>query len=383
MSAVTLPFVLSRGLTQAEFFSIQAIFFAVLAAAEIPTGIVGDLLDRKSVLVLASIVRGLGGTLLIFSYDFELFLVSFLLIAVGNSFFSGIDLAVLYESNEARGTSKESSVSLLGTRFMFMQVGTAVSTVAGAAIATYSLEIAIVANCIGAWIPLWFSLKLMRGEARHESMVTRGKNLYRALLQPSLRTPRLLFLLATICIYSAAPFAAFYVFQALWEEFDLPLYAYGIIAAVYGVFGAFAARVAHWGEQRVGAYGVMAAIGGLPVLAFMAGASSYLFLALLCGVLLELCRGLTQTVLVARFNELLSEETRATANSVVSLGTRMTAAGMSAVLAALFAEYSVSPVMLFAAAFYGVIILAVFVTVLAYPSTLAMSSPSVETAKDG
>jgi MFS family permease len=368
--------VISRGLSSPEFFAIQAVFLTVLAITDIPAGIFADIFDRRAVLVFASIVRGLGGTVLMFAYDYNAFLAAFVLIAIGNSFFSGTDIAILYESNSVRPKGPRSPVEILGLRFMFMQTSGAISMVVGAAVATYSLEVAIVLNCIGAWLPLLQSLRLSPSPYP-KGVGRRSETLRKAVVHPALRSSSSQVLLFLICIFSAAPFAAFYVYQSLWSSFGLPLYSYGIIAAGYGLCGAFAGRLAHPLEKRIGSRGIIIVITVAPVVAFACAGSSILVFALIGGVFLELCRGLTQSVLVARFNESFPEDVRATINSVSSFGTRMLAAALNTAVAGLLMSVSVSGVLHVAAAFYAAVMVMAVAALLLKPDLFEPTPISV------
>ncbi|MGN7713703.1 MFS transporter [Agrobacterium radiobacter] len=372
-SAITLPFCLQRGLSASEFFSIQSMFLLFLAAADVPAGLLSDIFDRKLVLLGACVVRGVGGTVLLISYDYYTFLLSFLLIAAGNSLFSGTDIAVLYEANEA-SRKPRTNVDLLGARYMFIQSSLSVSMVIGSAIGYFSIELAFIINCLGAWTPLILAYQVKTtGYATRKSNVQKRTNILAALHGLKAKSPELLVVLLIVCAYSAAPYPAFYLYQALWESEGLPLFLFGVIGCAYGLTGALMARTASKIHQKIGYSGVLVLIITGPVAAFVATGSGVLGLAVLGGACIEVSRGLAQSVVMAAFNEGLAGQVRATVNSVASLGTRLSAAAMNAALSMILGQSSVSDVLFyFASGFYVVVGICTLTLLACYkPSSLA------------
>lgn len=372
-SAITLPFCLQRGLNASEFFSIQSFFLLFLAAADVPAGLLSDIFDRKLVLLAACFVRGVGGTVLLVSYDYYSFLLAFLLIAAGNSLFSGTDIAVLYEANESSRTPR-ANVDLLGARYMFIQSSLSISMVIGSAIGYFSIELAFIINCLGAWTPLILAYQVRTTQVKTgKRSAQEHLNIFAALRHLKSRSSELLVILLVVCAYSAAPYPAFYLYQALWESEGLPLFLFGVIGCAYGLTGALIARTASKIHQKIGYKGVLVLILSGPVAAFAATGSGILGLAVLGGACIEMSRGLAQSVVMAAFNEGLAGQVRATVNSVASLGTRLSAAAMNAALSMILGKSSVSDVLFyFASGFYIVVgAFTLFLLVCYKPSSLS------------
>src|SRR5947209_6654215 len=87
-----------RGLTLGQVAALDAPFWLVNVLAQIPTGAFADRFGRKPSLVVGCVV--LAGAYAVFGLasSFPLLLLSYLLWAVGLSFQSGADLALLYDN---------------------------------------------------------------------------------------------------------------------------------------------------------------------------------------------------------------------------------------------------------------------------------------------
>ena len=70
----------------ALIFSIQALGFVVF---QYPTGAVADLIGRKKSMIIGSFLALIGVVILVFSHVLWMFIIYSVLIALGNSFFSG------------------------------------------------------------------------------------------------------------------------------------------------------------------------------------------------------------------------------------------------------------------------------------------------------
>ena len=129
-------------------------------------------------------------------------------------------------------------------------------------------------------------------------------------------------------LYGAAPVLALFAFQGYWRSRNMPLAAFGAIAAVYSLTGALSGLWAQRVQKRLGRRGVYLAIGVLPVAGFLGAGLAPVAAGAVFGLCLELGRGLTQALLGEALNDGMSSDIRATANSVVSFGSRLAVAAL-------------------------------------------------------
>lgn len=87
-----------NGLTIADLFIIQSIYSVTIALIEIPSGYVADVLGRKNSMIIGTFFGCIGMTVYSLSFGFDGFLVAALCLGIGQSFISGSDTAIMYDS---------------------------------------------------------------------------------------------------------------------------------------------------------------------------------------------------------------------------------------------------------------------------------------------
>jgi len=91
-------FYAENGLSISDLFIIQGIYSLVIAIIEIPSGYLADVMGRKKAIVLGTLFGLLGMIAYSLSYGFSGFLLAALCLGVGQSFISGSDTALMYDS---------------------------------------------------------------------------------------------------------------------------------------------------------------------------------------------------------------------------------------------------------------------------------------------
>jgi len=87
-----------NGLDLTDLFIIQSIYSVTIAVIEIPSGYVADVLGRKNSMIIGTFFGMLGMVVYSFSFGFEGFLIAALCLGIGQSFVSGSDTAIMYDS---------------------------------------------------------------------------------------------------------------------------------------------------------------------------------------------------------------------------------------------------------------------------------------------
>ncbi|ATL25089.1 MFS transporter [Streptomyces formicae] len=91
----------TAGLTDAEIFGIQSIYYVAFCLFEIPTGLIADRIGTRNCLRAGAVVMTAANLAPVFSASYTGFLVHFLAIAAGRSLTSGAASAYLYDGLRA------------------------------------------------------------------------------------------------------------------------------------------------------------------------------------------------------------------------------------------------------------------------------------------
>lgn len=350
---VVVPFYRSHGLSMQEIYWLQSTFALATVLLELPTGYAADLLGRKTSLVLASLFAGLGFTTLARVGSFEGFLVFELLMALAVAFFSGSDVALIYESLERLPHPPEAALRAMGRKLFFSQMGETLASLLGGALVLVSLQLPAQVNAVTGWVPLVIALTLHEPPGSRMSRGRHRDNLMHVARSLFRRGPFLRHLLANLVVYSTATLLAVWAFQAYWSEIGVPLGRFGVLWALYNLAVALTARFAHRAEASLGFRGVALLVGLLPVAGYLLMGTSGGWLGVAAGLAFQVSRGLGQVVLRDALNTRVPAEMRATVNSVAALGMRllfalagplvgfgMDAVGIAATLRVLAAVYA-------------------------------------------
>jgi len=356
---VIVPYFQRHGLSLTQVFMVFTIFSTTLCLFEIPTGYFSDLVGRKKTLILASLLKGLGGVSLALAHDVLGFSAAYFLIGLANSLYSGADISLLYETREVLDTDGKKPRNFFGNRVFFSQLGVMLAAIFGAKVAAISFETAIVLNSVFAWIPLaiaFFLTEPPKARLRTSHMAN-----FRT-IGTTLSKSSFLFKWVSLSsiFYGAAPVLATVAFQGFWESQGIELEAFGLIAVVYGLTGAVSGTLAGNAEHRLGRSALILFIGVAPVLGFFGCGLFSVATAVAFGLLLEICRGFSQALFNELLNQELSSNLRATLNSIVALGNRLVVAILGPILGVLADRYGFSSMFRSLAVFYlGVFVIAI------------------------
>ncbi len=96
-----------NGLTLRDVLTLQAIYSIAVIILEIPSGYAADVWGRKNTIILGSILGTIGFAVYSFTSGFYGFLIAELILGTAQSFISGSDSALLYDSLKLQGREKQ------------------------------------------------------------------------------------------------------------------------------------------------------------------------------------------------------------------------------------------------------------------------------------
>jgi MFS family permease len=129
----------ANGLTIRDLFVIQSIYSVTIVLIEIPSGYIADVFGRKNSMVVGTFFSFLGVLTYTLSFGFDGFLVAALCLGVGQSFISGSDTALMYDSLAELNRS-EDFIKLEGRTISMGNLAEATAFVIGGFLAQISLR---------------------------------------------------------------------------------------------------------------------------------------------------------------------------------------------------------------------------------------------------
>jgi MFS family permease len=141
---LTMPIIMlfykDMGLSNQEAFQLKAIYSISIVVFEIPSGYLADILGRKLTLILGAIMGTLGFLFYSLGTGYWMFLAAEMTLGIGQSFISGSDSAMLFDSLKADGRSHK-YLKYEGLNFSVGNYSEALAGLAGGALAEISLHL--------------------------------------------------------------------------------------------------------------------------------------------------------------------------------------------------------------------------------------------------
>lgn len=169
---IVVLFFQDNGLGMQDIMLLKGIYSIAIVLFEIPSGYFADVLGRKMTMILGAVLGAVGFVIYAFSGGFFGFLLAELTLGIGQSFISGADSALLYDSLKAEGregeyVKEEGRVMSLGN---FAETGAAIL---GGILAEVSLRTPFVAQIFIAALAIPATLTLVdptQGQGRKGSL---------------------------------------------------------------------------------------------------------------------------------------------------------------------------------------------------------------------
>tara|TARA_R110002072_G_scaffold3830_8_gene27436 strand:+ start:29918 stop:31132 length:1215 start_codon:yes stop_codon:yes gene_type:complete len=315
---VMVPFFQSRGLSVADVYYLQAFFALIVVLCEVPSGYIADVLGRKTALIIGSVFHAAGFTWLCFTESFLGLMVFEGLVAVAISLFSGADLSMLYDTQEALEHGPEEKTRGIANMRFVKSVAEGSAALLGGFLVVYSFDAVVIANAIFAWGPLllvFFLTEPPYQKMQSNQAMVNLKGVVRFLYFGD-------DLLRLICLnttlFGLATFYVVWMLQPYWQEQGIPISYFGLLWAAQSFVIAAASKLCVPLERRFGPGILLASMGILPIVGYlgMAGVGGLVGIGLSFAFFVS--RGLNQVILSDALNKRTPSSFRATANSIVS-----------------------------------------------------------------
>jgi MFS family permease len=245
------PFYTSNNLDMHQIMILQAVYSVAIVALEIPSGYFADVIGRRRTLILGTILGTIGFAIYSFSYGFLGFLLAELVLGFGQSFISGADSAMLYDSLLDNKKEKD-YMKYEGRMVSIGNIAEASAGIVGGLIALISLRHNIYGQAVLAFLAIPAAIMLVE-PAQHERLKTFTFRTILNVVRDSLFVNKQLrtniFLSAAI---GTATLTMAWFAQPYFEHVGLPLTLYGLLWTLLNLVVGFAAMAAYRVETRVG-----------------------------------------------------------------------------------------------------------------------------------
>ena len=316
---VIVLFFMDLGLSIAEIMLLETFFSAVIVLFEVPSGFFADRAGRKLSLMLGLLAFLAGCLILSVGSSFSTFLAAEFFCAVGVSFLSGCELAILYDTLAVLGDEGDFQ-RIQGRANMIGLLTMAACSLLGGYLGAMNLRWPLYATVFG--LAAGFPVLLLLTEPPRKKGGHRKGELYylykigRFALYKN-KEVRMLIWLGALTVGMST--VGFWLYQPYMKEAGIPIIWFGIVFAGFNVFAAISSALASKVSAKMGK------ILSLLSIPLALGLSNILmgFVIHPAGVLLILAqqfsRGFGNPVITDYMNRQVWADKRATVDSLRSL----------------------------------------------------------------
>lgn len=345
-----------NGLELFDIMLLQAIYSVTIALLEIPSGYAADVFGRKNSMIVGTFF-GLGGIIIYaFSFGFWGFLPAALCMGIGQSFVSGSDTALMYDSLLELKREKD-FIKLEGRTISMGNFAEAVAFVIGGFLAEITLRTPFYYQIGIASIGFFTALlltepkvhKLSDGKKKPWKNI---KNIIRFALKEN-KTLRYFILYSSIIGATTLTMAWFV--QPYYKLLDINIIYFGIIGAILNIAVAIPSFYAHIIEEKIKTkYLLIFFLTALSICYFLV--SQFVTLWSLSFLLIfYIVRGVATPVLRDYMNRHTPSEMRATIMSIRSFIIRIVFASISPLLGYLADVYTLPQALLFSGVLFFIL----------------------------
>ena len=320
-----------NGLSTQDLFLLKAVYSFSIVVLEVPSGYLGDVWGRKASLVLGSVLGFAGFALYCVSTGFWTFLACEIILGAGQSFISGSDSALLYDSLQAEKKEKD-YIKIEGRMISAGNFAEAVAAPLGVFIAMASLRTPFFFQAAIAFAAVPAALTLVEPERRKMKGHTSFGQIFRIIRFAVKDHKGLRAAILYSSVMGTATLTMAWFVQPYFVHLALPLAFYGILIPLLNMATGIVSMQAYRVEQRLGRKGVILFVAaGIPAgylcMGMFGSLAGLVFLFLFYGV-----RGVATPVLRNQINEITPSDIRATVLSIRSLIIRLAFALLGPIL---------------------------------------------------
>lgn len=314
---VIVLFFQDQGLSLQQIMILQACYSLSLGITEIPSGYAADTLGRRKTLILGCILAFVGFSIFSISYDFWWFLIAQIFLGLGNSFISGADTALLYDSllevnEEDRFLKYEGRSVSIGN---FAEAG---AGILGGFLAALSFRYPAYAQVVVAVITIPFAMALVEPKTQTKRLERSWQSIL-YVVKFSLKESKIL---RTYIIYSAimgiGTLMMAWLAQPFLKDIGVGMKNYGVIWALLNVLVGTIAFLAYKIDRKLSPINSMLMIGVTSVLAYVLIAQNTNYWGLAVLFIFYANRGYATPLLRNYINRHTESNIRATVMSIRS-----------------------------------------------------------------
>ena len=314
---IIILFFQDNGLSLQRIMILQACYSLSVGLMEIPSGYAADILGRRKTLILGCVLAFVGFGLFSVSYNFWWFLVAEILLGLGNSFISGADSALMYDSL-LEVKEEDRFLKYEGRSISIGNFSEAAAGILGGFLAAMSFRYPAYAQVIVTFIAIPIAISLVEPKVHKARLKSSWKSIFKVVHFSLIEHKTLRTHIIYSSVIGVSTLMMAWLAQPFLKDIGVNMKNYGLVWATLNIIvGIFAFR-AHHIEKRFTELTSLYIIGIITVSAYFFIGTHMTYLSLLVLFLFYANRGYATPLLRNYINRYTESNVRATVMSVRS-----------------------------------------------------------------
>jgi len=306
------------GFSDTESFQLKAFYSIAIVIFEIPSGYVADVIGRKKTLIIGSILGTLGFVVYATTSGYYYFLVAEMILGIGQSFVSGADSALLYDSLKSMNRDNE-YIKYEGRNFTVGNYAEAIAGLLGGTLAAIHMRLPFVLQSGIAFMAVPASILLVEPVLSVTRKKPGFKDILNVVWYATVKNSKLRYNLIYSSILGTATLTMAWIYQLYLSNIGFTSYYIGathtVLNLIVGTTTLFAYKIEAKLKPQLTIWLTSIVITGSFVISgFVESAWVLLVLAVF-----YFSRGIATPVLKDYINRITSSDIRATVLSIRSL----------------------------------------------------------------
>ena len=306
-----------NGLSLTQIMLLQSLFAISIVVFEVPTGVIADKWGRKQSMIFGSLFLIAGAIIYGFGHNFLQFFFAEATWGIGACFFSGADVAFVYDSLKQTKKVKDFK-KVLGNAKSFGYLAAGISGIIGGFVAVYSMRLNWFLTAIGMFF--LFFIVLAYVEPKHFEKIGKKKYLKHTAesFKEAFTNKNILFMLLFYSFLAVIARISLWFYQPYLKASGWNIAYIGIIWASFTLFAIFGSKSAHKLEKHLGVSKSLWFMIILSTLSLIFMSYWFVLFGIIFIYLQQFLRGFNPPVLSDYTNQHLSAGKRATLLSIQS-----------------------------------------------------------------
>ena len=314
---IIILFFQDNGLSLQRIMILQACYSLSVGLMEIPSGYAADILGRRKTLILGCVLAFVGFGLFSVSYNFWWFLVAEILLGLGNSFISGADSALMYDSL-LEVKEEDRFLKYEGRSISIGNFSEAAAGILGGFLAAMSFRYPAYAQVIVTFIAIPIAISLVEPKVHKARLKSSWKSIFKVVHFSLIEHKTLRTHIIYSSVIGVSTLMMAWLAQPFLKDIGVNMKNYGLVWATLNIIvGVFAFR-AHHIEKRFTELTSLYIIGIITVSTYFFIGTHMTYFSILVLFLFYANRGYATPLLRNYINRYTVSNVRATVMSVRS-----------------------------------------------------------------